>query len=187
MGRLQRLFKPLGAVLKRMAHGVGARREPALVEGHQEADGAGARVFLLSGGAGAFTLHEAGHVAIEVELRSIDLKIDRVRDSLGKDLAWPPRSRPAAAQGNRPSPLWYGAGRRAPGGGPSPRGWTHVGVGVGIEQLQEETEIDGIALVRSRRQQEKMIRGVAQKFSQTVASRLSRGRRPRHAGALRPQ
>jgi hypothetical protein len=79
------LFQPAGAVLKRTAHGVGARCEPALVERHQEAYRAGARVLVLGRSAGTLTLHEARHVAIKIELRAIDLKIDRVRNALGED------------------------------------------------------------------------------------------------------
>jgi len=60
----------------------------------------------------------------------------------------------------------------------------HVGVGVGVEQLQEEREVLRIALVRRRGQQQHVIGAVAQQLAESVASSLARGRRPRHAVRL---
>src|SRR5205823_7902406 len=40
---LEPLFQAPCAILERAPHGIGAGREPALIEGHQEADRAGAR------------------------------------------------------------------------------------------------------------------------------------------------
>ena len=65
---LEALLQPTGAVLKRTAHGVGARREPALVQRHQEADCPGAWVFALGSRTGALALHETRYVAVEIEL-----------------------------------------------------------------------------------------------------------------------
>ena len=44
LGLLQAHVEPLRPVLQRAAHGAGARRQTALIQGHEEADGAGARV-----------------------------------------------------------------------------------------------------------------------------------------------
>jgi hypothetical protein len=134
---LEAIFQPTGAVLKRTAHGVGARREPALVERHQEPDRAGAWVLLLGRGTGALALHETRHVAVEIELRAVDLEIDRVRYALGEDWLGRPRtvSPPlgemdhrllGAAQIERRAPAVHGFPDRL-----------HVGVGVCIEELQE--------------------------------------------------
>jgi hypothetical protein len=87
-GQLLSPFEPLcqapGPLLERMPHGVGAGRQPALVEGHEELDRAGARVLALGRSPCALALHEARHVAVEVELRPVDLEVDRV-DTLGED------------------------------------------------------------------------------------------------------
>ena len=181
---LETLFQPPGAVLKRTAHGVGARREPALVERHQEADRAGARVLALGRGAGALALHEARHVAVEVELRAVDLEIDRVRDALGEDrLGGPGAVRPplgevdhrllGAAQVEGRAPAVHRFADRL-----------HVGVGVGVEELQEQAEVLRIALVRRRREQQHVVRAVAQQLAEPVAQALVRLVRGRHAVRL---
>ena len=181
---LETLFQAPGAVLERTAHGVGARREPALVERHQEADRAGARVLALGCGAGALALHEARHIAVEVELRPVDLEIHRVRNALGEDrLGRPGAVRPplgkvdhrllgAAQVEGRPPAVHRFADR------------LHVGVAVGIEELQEQAEVLGIALVGRRREQQHVVRGVAQQLAQPVAQALVRLVGGRHAVRL---
>ena len=60
----------------------------------------------------------------------------------------------------------------------------HVGVGVGIQELQEETEVRRIPLVRDRSEQEQVGSGIPQQFSQDIACCLVCGRRPRHPVSL---
>ena len=60
----------------------------------------------------------------------------------------------------------------------------HVGVGVGIEQLQEEAEVGRVALVRGRGQQQHVVADVPQQFAEGIAGRLAGRRRPRHAVRL---
>ena len=180
----QTLFQPPGAVLKRTAHGVGARREPALVERHQEADRAGARVLVLGRGAGALALHEARHVAVEIELGAVDLEIDRVRNALGEDRFGGPRAvRPplgevdhrllGAAQVERCAPAVHRLPDRF-----------HVGVGVGVEELQEQAEVRRIAFVGGRSEQQDVIGAVAKQLAEPVAQALVRLVGGRHAVRL---
>ena len=163
---------------------MGARRQPALVQGHQEADGAGARVVARGGGPGALPLHEPRHVAVEVELGAVDLEVDRVRDALGEDLLGDPGAVRlplgevdhrllGPPQVERRAPAVHRLADRL-----------HVGVGVGVEQLQEEAEVRRVALVRRRGQQEHVVGDVAQQLAEGVASRLVGRRRPRHAVRL---
>ena len=181
---LEAFFQPTGAVLKRTAHGVGARRKPALVERHQEADRAGARVFALGRGAGALSLHEARHVSVEIELGAIDLEIDRVRNALGEDRLGRPRAvRPPLGEVDH---RLLGAAQvegRAPAVHRFPDRF-HVGVDVSVKELQEQAEVHGIALVRGRGEQQDVVRAVAKQFAQPVAQALVRLVGGRHAVRL---
>ena len=101
-----------------------------------------------------------------------------MRNSLGEDLLGNPSAvGPAlgeidhrflgAAEVERGSPAIHRLADRA-----------DIGIGVGVEQLQEEAEVDWIALVRRCRQQEYMVARVAQQFAEGVAGRLAGRRRP---------
>ena len=48
----------------------------------------------------------------------------------------------------------------------------NVGIGVLVQELQEESEIVRVALVRSRRQQQHVVRAVAEQFAEPVAHTL---------------
>ena len=60
----------------------------------------------------------------------------------------------------------------------------HVGVGVGVEELQEQAEVLRIALVRGRGEQQHVVRAVAQQLAQPVAQALVRLVGGRHAVRL---
>ena len=178
MHQLLRLFESLlqavGAVLEAAAHGTSTGGESSLVEGHQEADGAGARVVVLGRGAGALAFHEAGDLAVELELIPIDGEVHRVRDALSEDLARFPGA-VLVALGEVDHRLFRAPqveGRPLLGHGLLDG--AHVGVGVSIQKLQEEGEVDRIAPVRRGGHQEEMVRSIAQQLSQFVAQALVR-------------
>src|SRR5579875_1679985 len=75
-----------------MPHRIGAGRQAALVQGHEEPNGACARVVALRGRPCALLLHEARDVPIEVELRPVNLEIHGMRNPLGEYLLRRPRS-----------------------------------------------------------------------------------------------
>src|SRR5579884_3923161 len=75
-----------------MPHRIGAGRQPALVQGHEEPNGACARVVALRGRPCTLLLHETRDVPIEVELRSVNLEVHSVRNPLGEDLLRHPGS-----------------------------------------------------------------------------------------------
>ena len=169
---LEPLFEATRAVLERTSHRVGARREPPLVERHQEADRARARVLALGRGPGALAFHEARHVPVELELRAVDLEVDRVRDALGEDRLGRPGAVGAplgevdhrllgAAQVEGCAPAGHGLADRL-----------HVGVAVGVEELQEEAEILRVAFVWRGREQQDVVRAVTQELAQLVAQAL---------------
>ena len=60
----------------------------------------------------------------------------------------------------------------------------HIGVGIDIEQLQEEAEVGRVTLVRGRGQKEYVVADVPQQFAEGIAGRLAGRRRPRHAVRL---
>ena len=60
----------------------------------------------------------------------------------------------------------------------------HVSVGVVVQQLQEEREVDRIALVGRGGEQQVVVRGVAQQLAQPVAQALVRFVAGRHAVSL---
>ncbi len=172
LGSLQSLLQTLGPVLQRVPHGVGARGQPALIEGHQEADGAGARVVALRCGLRTLLFHEACDVAVQLELRPVDLEFHGTRDALCEDGARGP--------GAVGLPLWeidhrlLGAAQ-VEGRPPAVHGLADgadVGIGVRVEELEEEAEILRIALVRRGRQQQHVIGCVPQELAQLVAQTL---------------
>ena len=89
---LQPFFEPPRAVFETLPQCMGAGCKPALVQRHQEAHRAGARVVPSRGGLRALALHEAGDVLVEVELRAVHLEFDRMRDAPGEDLLRRPRA-----------------------------------------------------------------------------------------------
>ena len=184
LGVLQALLETPGAVFKRMPHGVRAGGQPALVERHEETDGARARVVALRGGRGALVLHEAGDVAVQIEFGAIDLEIHRVRDALGEDLARHPCAvgLPLGEVDHRLFGAAQVEGRTAPVHRFADR--LHVGIGIRVEQLEEQAEIGRVALVRRRGQQQNVVASVPQQLAQRVARSLPRRRRPRHAVGL---
>ena len=60
----------------------------------------------------------------------------------------------------------------------------HVGVGVAVEELEEEREVVGVALVRGRGQQQDVVGRVAQQLAQLVALTLVRLVTGRHSVGL---
>ena len=60
----------------------------------------------------------------------------------------------------------------------------HVGIAVSVEELQEQAEVLRVAPVGGRREQEHMVRGVAQQLAQLVAQALVRLVGGRHAVRL---
>src|SRR5207247_8492826 len=83
---VERAAKPTGAILEGSPHRVSARRQPPLVERHQEADGARAGILTLRCGSGALALHEARHVAVQIELCAVYVKVHGMRNTLREDL-----------------------------------------------------------------------------------------------------
>lgn len=167
-----------------MPHGVGAGGQPSLVEGHQEADRAGARVLALGRGPGTFALHEARHVAIEVELCPVDVKVHRMGDALREDLLGSPG--PIRAPLGKVDHRLLGAAKveGCPAAVHRLADRPYVGVGIGIEKLQEQAEVLRIALVGGRREQEYVVRDVAQQLPEPVAQALVRLVRGGHAVCL---
>ena len=160
LGLLQPFFEAPRAVFEASPQRMGAGRQPALVQRHQEAHRAGARIVSPGRGLRALALHEAGDLLVEVELRAVHLERDRMRDAPGEDLLRRPRAvRPALRKMDHGL---LGAaeveGRAAPlhrlADGP------HVRVGVGVEELEEEAEVLRVALVRGGGEQKQVVRRI---------------------------
>jgi len=167
-----------------VAHGISTGGQPALVEGHQEADRAGAGVIALGGGLGALALYESGDLPVQLELWPVDLEGHGVGDALREDLLGGPCAvRPplreidhrllGAAEVERGAATVH---RLADG--------ANVRVGVRVEQLKEQGEVRGVALVRRRRQHQDVVRRIAQELAKGVARGLAGRRRPGHAVGL---
>ena len=184
LGALETLFQPPGPVLQRAPHGIGAGREPSLVERHQEPHCPRPGVVAFGRGPAALPFHEPRDPLVEVELGAVDGKGGRARDALGEDWLCAPGSAgfrlreidhrllgPAQIEG-RPPPI-HGV---ADG--------FHVGVGVPIEELQEQREVLRISFVRCCRQQKQVVGAVAQQLSQPVAPALVGLVTRRHAMGL---
>src|SRR5262249_10537037 len=82
---LETLLEAAGSIFQRAAHRESARREPALVERHQETDRSCTRIFILSSRPCAFPFYEARDVAVELEFSAVDLEVDGVRNALLED------------------------------------------------------------------------------------------------------
>ncbi len=86
----QVVFQPSGPVFQRMPERVGARRETALVERHQESYRAGMRIVAHRRCLLTLLLHKPRHIAIQLILRPINRKLYGVRDALGENFAGRP-------------------------------------------------------------------------------------------------
>ena len=144
-----------------MAHRVGAGRQPALVEGHEKADGAGTGVVALSGSFGALPLHEARNAEVQVAFRAVDLEAHSVGNAFGEDLLGCP-----GAVGAPLGEIDHGFLRapeveRRPAAGHGLVYGLHVRIGVRVQQLQEQGEVLGVALMRGGRQHQEMVGGVS--------------------------
>jgi hypothetical protein len=122
--------------------------------------------------------------SLKKELRAIDLEIDRVRNAFGEDrLGRPGAVRPSLGKVNH---RFLGAAqveRRAPSVHRFPNGF-HVGVGVSVKKLQEQAEVNWVAFVGGRCEQQDMIRTIAQEFTQPVSQAFVRLVCGRHAVRL---
>jgi hypothetical protein len=129
-------------------------------------------------------LHEARHVAVEVELRAVDLEGHGVRNALGEDrLGAPCPVRPPLGEvDHRLLGAAQVEGRPLAVHGLADR--LHIGVAVGVEELQEQAEVLRVAPMGGRREQEHVVRGVAQQLAQLVAQALVRLVGGRHAVRL---
>jgi hypothetical protein len=92
LGALQPVGQPAGAVLQRPAQGVGAGGQPALEQRHEEAHSPGPRVAFSGCGCSAVALDKPRHLAVEVEFRAVDPKVDGVRNPFGEDFLSNPRA-----------------------------------------------------------------------------------------------
>jgi hypothetical protein len=104
---------------------------------HQEADGACPRVLVLGCSAGALTLNETCHLSVEVKLGTIDLEIDRVRDTSGE--YWLSRPRAIRTPLGEIDHSLLGAAQ-VEGRAPTIHSFSdrpYIGVGIRIEELQE--------------------------------------------------
>ena len=171
-GAAQSLLQAPRPVFERPPQGMGARRQAPLVQRHQESHGARPRVVVLRRGAGALPFHEARDRAVEIVLGAVDGEAGGTRDALGEYRPGGPGAvllplrevdhrLLGAAQVERGAPLLHR---------PADRG--HVGVGVPVEELQEQREVAGVALVRGGGQQQHVIGAVAQQLAQPVALAL---------------
>ena len=172
LGALEALLQPLGAVFQRSPHGVSAGGKAPLVQRHQEADGAGARVVALRRGAGTLPFHEAGDLLIQIELGAVDGEGGGVRNSFGEHRLGGPR--PIRLAFREVNHRLLGAaqveGRALPFHGGTDR--PHVGVGVAVEQLQKQREVLRVALVGRGGQEQEVVGAVAQQLAQGVTLAL---------------
>jgi hypothetical protein len=84
---LEKFSESVDPIFERPVQRVGRRGQPALVEGHQETDSARPGVLASGGRGGALPADKAGDLGVKLELVAIDLKVDAVGNSLGKNLA----------------------------------------------------------------------------------------------------
>ena len=118
---------------------------------------------------------------IEGKLGPINLKVNGVRNTLRKNLAGDPgaigltfwevdHGLLGTPQIERRLTTVHGHTQRA-----------HIGIGIAVQELQEQTEVRGVALVRCGSEQEQMVRGIANELSESIACGFAGRRCPRHA------
>ena len=184
LGAREAIFQTLGTVLQRTPHGVRAGGQPPLIQRHQESDCPSPRVVTLRGSLGALPFHEICDVLIQLEFGTIDGEVRGTWNALGEDRLRGPCSVPlpfrevhhrllGPAQIEGRSPPLHGFADRF-----------DVGVGVPVEQLQEQREVLRITLVGRGREQKHVVGTVAQQFSQSIALALVRLISCRHAMRL---
>ena len=171
-GERQSLLQAFGAVLERPPHRVGARSEAALVERHEEADGPRPPFVPEGRRPPAVALHELGDAAVEVVLLAGDLETDRADDPLGEDLLRLPFAvvRPLREIDHR-----FLRAAEVEGSGAAVHRLAdglHIGVGVGVEQLQEEGEVLRVAPVRRGGEEQEMGGVVPERLAEAVALAL---------------
>ena len=153
-------------------HGVGAGGQAPLVQGHQEPHGPGPPVVAHLVGPHALPLHEGGDLLVEVQLLPLDDEVGGAGDALGEHRLGCPGAvglelrevdhgllGPAQVEGGLP--LLH---RPVDGG--------DVGVGVLVQQLQEEGEVLGVPLVGGGGQQQDVVGAVPELLPQPVAQAL---------------
>ena len=177
-------FQPVGPVGEAAPHGPGAGGEAPLVERHQEADGAGARIVAGRGRPRALALHEPRHLAVQLELGAVDGEVHRGRNALREYPAGGPLPVVAPLREMDHRLLRAPQVERGAAGVHRFPDRAHVGVCVAVEELQEEREVVGVALVGRGGQQQHVVRRVAQQLAQLVALALVRLVARRHAVGL---
>ena len=175
---------PPGAVLERPAHGAGAGGEASLIERHREPDRPRPRVVAPGRGLRALPLHETGDLPIELEFGTVDREIRGARNAPGEHrLRGPLAVGPALREIDHRFLRAPQIERRPPALHSFAHG-CRVGIGVAVEELQEQREVLRVSLVRRRGQQKHMVGAVAQDFAERIARRLAGRRRPGHAVRL---
>ena len=172
LGSFEVLAQPVDTVLQRVPQGVGARCQAPLVEGHQEPDRTRPGILAELGGGTALGFDEVRHRPIKLKLRTIDVEGGGVWNPLGEDRPRRPRAvrlplREVDHRLFRPPQVEGGA---APVHGLPNR--PHVGVHVGVEELQEEREVVRVALVRRCRQHQEVVGTTAKVLAELVAQAL---------------
>ncbi len=131
-----------------------------MIERHQEPDRSGARIVTLGGGLCALTLHETGDLPVEIKFLAVDLEVNGVRDALREYLLGCPRAiGPPLGEVDHRFLCTAEVKRRAATVHSFSDG-THIGVGVLVQQLQEQREVDRVALMRCRGQHQEVVRCV---------------------------
>ena len=142
------ILQTLCAVFKRPSHGVRAGSKASLVQRHQETDSPSPWVVALRRGTATLSFHETGDLPIEIEFRAINGEAGRPRDTLSEDRLRGPCS--VRLTFREVDHCLLGATQVE--GCPPPRHGLanryHVGVGIPVEQLQEQREVLRITLVR---------------------------------------
>ena len=154
VGALEPLLQTSRPVFEGAPHGVGAGGQAPLIQRHQESDRACPRVVAFRGSARALPFHEARDRHVELELGPVDGEVGGVRDAFREHRLGGPRAvvLPLREVDHR----LLGAAE-VEGGAPVLHRYAdrlHVGVGVLVEELQEQGEVLRVALVRGGGQQQ---------------------------------
>ena len=168
MGFCEVVFQAPGPVFQGAADGASAGSQTPLVQCHQKSYGARPGGVTLLGGAGALPFDEPGNRVVQIQFGSSDVKAGGVGDAPGEHRCRRPFAIRltfreidhrlfGAAQVERSAPLFH-----------SPADGLDVGISVLVQQLQKQSKVLWVALVRRSREQQDVVGAVPQDFAQLI-------------------